>query len=170
MVHDGPTRLGLSTNGVLSAEETPDWPAESVVQAGVDFDNGLRTGTYSVVVPTPLVATEITGITHNFQIDQYANFIATITVNDSYHSPINLASYTLTSSLKRSTESTTTTDFAITETDAANGKITMELTSDQTALLSKGTYYYDLVLTHDTTDDAIRALYGYARISEGVTR
>jgi len=166
----GPTKFGLSTNGALSgASGETDYPLESDVRYGVVYDNGVQTGTYLVVLPTPIIATNITGITHNLQIDQFANFSATITMVNTYNYPIDLSSYTVNSALKRNQESTSDTDFIITESDPSNGVVILSLTADQTGQLSKGTYYYDVVITNDSTQDTMRVLYGHARVSEGVT-
>lgn len=167
----GPTKFGLSTNGALSgASGAMDYPLESDVRYGVVYDNGSQTGTYLVVIPTPIVATSISDITHDFYVDQYANFSASILINDTYNSPINLESYTIQSSIKENEEASTIESFSIVKTDAANGQIEMSLTSEQTAQLTGKVYYYDLVITDDETDNSIRALYGHVRVSSGVTR
>jgi len=170
MVYYGPTKLGLSTGGIVSsASSDVEYPNESDVRYGIEFDFGRRIGTYLVTIPTPIVATNIIGIQHNFQIDQYANFSATVTIKDTYYLPIDLNNYTISSSLKENEDTSDFVSFTVTESDFSNGIAILSLNSDQTGQLTPGSYFYDVIITNNTTDNTMRVLFGHARVSTGVT-
>jgi hypothetical protein len=71
--------------------------------------------------------------------------------------------------MRKSYYSTTANSFTVTISNAANGEITMAMTSANTANLTPGRYFYDLVMTSPTSIKT-RVVEGIATILPSVTR
>lgn len=103
-------------------------------------------------------------------IDQGANFENSILLTDDVtNQPINVASYNVTSYMRRSHISpNTSANIICTITDAANGEITMTLAANVTANLVAGAYVFDVktVVGSVTT----RPLEGTIIVNPSVTR
>ena len=102
-------------------------------------------------------------------VDQGANFSTKINVNDDAGAGQNLTSYSVAAQMRKSYYSSTANNFTVTISDAANGEITMELSSANTSNLTPGRYVYDLVMT-SPTNIKTRVVEGIATVLPSVTR
>ena len=103
------------------------------------------------------------------QIEQGASFSTTITVNDSTGAYTNLTNYTAAAQLRKSYYSSTANSFTVTISNAANGELTLVLSSANTANLTPGRMVYDLLITSPTSIKT-RVVEGIATILPSVTR
>ena len=103
------------------------------------------------------------------QIEQGASFSTTITVNDSTGAYTNLTNYTAAAQLRKSYYSSTANSFTVTVRNAANGELTMVLSSANTANLTPGRMVYDLLITSPSSVKT-RVVEGIATILPSVTR
>jgi hypothetical protein len=103
------------------------------------------------------------------QIEQGASFSTTITVNDSTGAYTNLTNYTAAAQLRKSYYSSTANSFTVTVSNAANGDLTLVLSSANTANLTPGRMVYDLLITSPTSIKT-RVVEGIATILPSVTR
>jgi hypothetical protein len=102
-------------------------------------------------------------------IEQGASFSTTITVNDSTGAYTNLTNYTAAAQLRKSYYSSTANSFTVTVSNAANGELTLVLSSANTANLTPGRMVYDLLITSPTSVKT-RVVEGIATILPSVTR
>jgi hypothetical protein len=102
-------------------------------------------------------------------IEQGTDFNTIINVNDGTGAAQILTSYTAAAQMRKSYYSTTANSFTVTISNAANGEITMVMTSANTANLTPGRYFYDLVMT-SPTNIKTRVVEGIATILPSVTR
>jgi hypothetical protein len=102
-------------------------------------------------------------------VEQGANFSSKINVNDGTGAGQNLTSYSVAAQMRKSHYSTTAVDFTVSITEAANGEITMTMTSANTSNLTPGRYVYDLVMT-SPTNIKTRVVEGIATVLPSVTR
>lgn len=104
------------------------------------------------------------------QIESGATFSTEITVTESgTGNPKDLADFTARSQLRKSYYSTSATSFDVEITDAANGIITMGLSSSDTANLRAGRYVYDVEI-ENTQNTVIRIFEGIITVIPNVTR
>ena len=103
------------------------------------------------------------------QIDQGAQFSTTITVADITGNASNLIGQTANAQIRRVWSSVTSTPFKITYTDAANGVITMSMTSANSALLSTGRNVYDVKLI-DAAGEVKSIFEGIVVVNPSVSR
>jgi len=122
--------------------------------------------------------------TYDFKIEQGATFSRLFQFFDVYISeddpdnePSNLIGWSARMQVRTKAQSTTpllslTVGNGLTITDAINGKIVLDLTSEQTAALNFSCAYYDLELFVDDSDPEIvrRELEGQITLSREVTR
>ena len=106
----------------------------------------------------------------NLFIDQDADFITTVTINDSTGSALDLTSYTALAMLRKSYQSSTATTFTSAfVSPRTTGQITISLTDVQTAALESGRYVYDLIIT-DASGTKTRVVEGIATVNPSVSR
>ena len=101
-------------------------------------------------------------------IEQGATFNANVTLIDNLNQYVNLANYTATSQMRKSYAATTAYDFTVTITDSANGKLSLSMSSANTANIKSGRYVYDLVIQDNGTKS--RAVEGIVTVLPSVTR
>ena len=105
----------------------------------------------------------------NLTMDQGATFSTVITVyqNDSI---LDLAGYSAAAQVRKSYSSSSSTAFTTAiDSTTSTGKITLSLTSAQTAALEEGRYVYDVEVT--STDSTVtRVLQGTVTVSPNATR
>ena len=90
-------------------------------------------------------------------------------LNSESSGPLDLNGFTVASQFRKHAGSSTKTDFTTAITDAANGQISISLTSTQTAAISKpGRYVYDVVI--DSGSVKTRVIEGSVLVREGVTK
>jgi hypothetical protein len=104
----------------------------------------------------------------NLTIEQGTDFEVAFTVRNKNGAPLNLLSYTATSSLKKHYTSTITYPFAVTFIDRSKGRISISMAHTQTSTISGGRYVYDVVLI-SPSGTKTRALEGFVIVSPGVS-
>lgn len=103
------------------------------------------------------------------EIEQYSTFSRLITIKKADGNAQNLSGYTANSQMRKSHYSAIANTITTVITDASNGEITLSMTAANSALLTPGRYWYDLVTTSDT-GIAQRVIEGIVVVSPGVTR
>lgn len=102
-------------------------------------------------------------------VEQGATFSTKINVENIYGGPINLSSYTTNSMMRKSYYSNSYSSISTSVTDAANGEITLSITSSNTSLLTSGRYVYDVIIT-DNANVVTRVVEGIVTVLPSVTR
>lgn len=91
------------------------------------------------------------------------DFSQEITLTDASSNPINLVNYTVAANVKRSYyTSNVTAEFSVTETDPANGVITLSLPRSVTGYVWPNSYLYDIKGLDGTTNLSSTILSGTA--------
>jgi len=107
---------------------------------------------------------------YDIVIDQGSDYALQIQVSQD-GSNSNLNTHSVRAQLRPTPSSTTkTADFTCSITDAANGKIKMELSNSTTASIAAGKYFYDLELVNTGASTVTRLIQGVARVTQEVTR
>ena len=107
--------------------------------------------------------------TYNFVLDQGATFTRQLTVKDD-GTVMNLTGYSVASKMRSTHDSSTVVGtFTCTISDAANGKITMQMTNSTTAAIEEGIYVYDLEITA-SSGTVTRIMQGNVTVNPEVTR
>lgn len=102
-------------------------------------------------------------------LEQGADFNTTITLDDVNGAPLNLVGYSAASQMRKSYYSSNASGtFSIT-TGGADGTITMNMTSANTANIYPGRYVYDVYIT-STANNRVRVLEGIVNVSPQVTK
>lgn len=102
------------------------------------------------------------------EIEQYADFSTTITVQDINGNALNLASYNVVSEMKRSSYSKNVYPFETIVLDDSNGVIGISMSASNTANLPFGRLLYDCNIYDSNT--TIRVVEGIVTILPGITR
>ena len=102
-------------------------------------------------------------------IEQYADFSATINVDDVAGDAINLYGYSASSQIRKSYYSSSANNLTATVTGTSNGEITLTMTSANTANLTPGRYLYDLVISAPDSTKT-RVVEGIVNVLPGITR
>ena len=103
-------------------------------------------------------------------IEQGANLISTVSVNDNQGDAVNLTTYSASSQLRKSYYSTSATTMSAIITGNANGQITLTMTAANTANLTPGRYVYDLTIRNSVDNSVTRVVEGTAVVLPSVTR
>ena len=107
--------------------------------------------------------------TYNFILEQGATFNRILTVKEN-NSAMNLTNYTVASKMRSTHDSGTVVGtFTCTISDAANGKITMQMTNSTTSAIEEGIYVYDLEITA-SSGTVTRIMQGNVTVNPEVTR
>lgn len=105
---------------------------------------------------------------YNITIDAQADFSRTFEVSEN-STPIDISNYTFAAQVREHFHSDTATAFSTTIIDASLGLFNISLTDTQTAGLTPGKQYYDIVMT-DAGGSKTRLLQGDAQVAWGITR
>jgi hypothetical protein len=106
----------------------------------------------------------------NLYLEKGATFNTTITLDDVYGSTYDLTGYTANSQIRKSYYSSNATATFITTISAANGTISLSLTSASTSNIAPGRYVYDTTITKTSSGEVTRILEGIVDVSPSVTR
>jgi hypothetical protein len=111
--------------------------------------------------------------THNFVIDQGADWYVTFVYKDSAGTAIDITGYTAALQI-RDTYADSTTDLALTSTSGititgATGTLAVHATATQTTAIAAGQYVYDLEIT-SAGGIVTRLVQGKITVSPQVTR
>jgi len=103
-------------------------------------------------------------------MDQGATFSTVITVYQD-DNILDLTGHTAAAQIRKSYSSSTSTSFTASIDDTpSTGKITLSLTSTQTAALEEGRYVYDVEVTKTSDSSITRVIQGIVNIRPNVTR
>lgn len=104
-------------------------------------------------------------------VDQGTTFNNIINISDdTTNTPVNISGYTITSQMRRSYYSANASaNITCSITDAANGEVTLSMTSANTSNIKAGRYLFD-VETRDTYGTVSRILEGIISITPQITR
>lgn len=83
----------------------------------------------------------------NLYVDAGATYSNIISVTASNGQPLNLTGYTVASQMRKSYSSSTAYAFTASVYSAINGKIRLQLTDEQSALIPAGRWLYDVEIT-----------------------
>lgn len=106
----------------------------------------------------------------NLYIDQGTTFSTIIDLTNQDGSPINLATYTVQSQMRKSYQSSTATSFTASVFNAAKGQIKLELSPSATSNIQAGRYLYDIEITNSNTQEKFRVLEGIVVLTPEITR
>lgn len=110
----------------------------------------------------------------NIVIEQGFDFGTSFELEDTITNlPLNLVGYAVTSQLRKSYTSSSSVSFASSIVTAAQGTISISLTSEQTSSLKAGRYVYDVMLEQSLVTGEVvktKAVEGMVLVRGGVTR
>jgi len=104
----------------------------------------------------------------NITIEQGADFASTFTITNSDGTVYNLLNSSATAKLKKFPESKTSYSFS-TSIIVSTGKITISMANDVTSTIPSGRYYYDILLTNNTSGLKTRVIEGMAFVSAAIS-
>ena len=116
-------------------------------------------------------------ILSNLSVDQGADFLTELAVEDTGGGPADLTNYTVASQIRRSWKSATHYAFNATITSPASaGKITLKLPASISNSMKPGRYLYDVEITivtgtsPNTVTTVTRVIEGQVEIFAGITQ
>ena len=105
----------------------------------------------------------------NLVIDQGSDFVATLDIEDSIGTPIDLGPYTVRGQIRKTYTSSTATIIGCAKT-TNQGEVKLTLTAVQTSLMRDGRYVYDIEIIHSTLGTVIRVVEGQVTVTPRVSR
>ena len=108
----------------------------------------------------------------NLCINQYASYKLSLQFTDVVGAPLDISTWMISGSIKEKYKSTgSVVDFGIETVSLPSASINIYLTPDQTALLTKSQYVYDLIaqVSGSSPEETVRLLEGTVSIDPGVT-
>lgn len=105
----------------------------------------------------------------NLVIDQGSDFVATLDIEDSIGTPIDLGPYNVRGQIRKTYTSITATDIGCTKT-TNQGEVKLTLTAVQTSAMRDGRYVYDIEIVHATLGTVIRVVEGQVTVTPRATR
>jgi len=104
----------------------------------------------------------------NITIEQGTDFASTFTITNSDGTVYNLLNNSAVAKLKKFPESETSYSFG-TSLTVSTGKISLTMANTVTSTIPAGRYYYDILLTNDTTGLKTRVIEGMAFVSASIS-
>lgn len=86
-------------------------------------------------------------INANYELERGADFIQNFTLRNPDKTPINLTGYTAAAKIRKYPTSPTYNTITVVFVDRVQGKIRLYVSKEQTALLTPGRNYYDVIIT-----------------------
>ena len=105
----------------------------------------------------------------NLFVDAGATYSNIITVSASNGQPLDLTGYTVASQMRKSYQSSTAYNFTTSISNPIQGRVRIELSSEQSRLIPAGKYLYDVEVTAPTGEKT-RVVEGMVLVREGVTK
>ena len=105
----------------------------------------------------------------NLYVDQGSTYSNIISVTASNGQALNLSGYTVASQMRKSYQSSTYHSFTATVYDAANGKIRLQLTDEQSGAIPAGRWLYDVEI-ESTAGARTRVVQGIVTVQPQITR
>lgn len=104
----------------------------------------------------------------NLRIEKGTDFEATFTVEAADGTAFSLLNYSAVAKIRKHPTASDSTTFT-TSIVAARGEITVSLTDEETALLTSGRNYYDLLIISSTTGRKTKVFEGNALVIDTVS-
>ncbi len=104
----------------------------------------------------------------NIIIEKGTDFEATYNVTNNDSSVYSLTNQAATAKIRKHPTATTSTSFT-TSITTSTGEIKISMTAANTALLTAGRNYYDVILTHATTGKKVKIFEGTALVHDTVS-
>ena len=105
----------------------------------------------------------------NLYVDQGSTYSNIITVTSSTGSALDLTNYSVASQMRKSHKSSTYHSFNASVYDAANGKIRLQLTDEQSGAIPEGRWLYDVEI-ESAAGVRTRVLEGVVTVTPEITR
>ena len=105
----------------------------------------------------------------NLYVDQGSTYSNIITVTSSTGSALDLSGYSVASQMRKSHKSSTYHAFTASVYDAANGKIRLQLTDEQSEAIPEGRWLYDVEI-ESSSGTRTRVLEGVVTVTPQITR
>lgn len=105
----------------------------------------------------------------NLVVDQGSDFVATLDVEDSIGTPIDLAPYTVRGQIRKTYTSLTAVEIGCVKT-TNRGEVKLTLTNAQTAAMRDGRYVYDIEIVHTILGTVIRVVEGQITVTPRATK
>ena len=104
----------------------------------------------------------------NIIIEKGTDFEATYNVTNNDSSVYSLTNQAATAKIRKHPTATTSTSFT-TSITTSTGEIKISMSAANTALLTAGRNYYDVILTHSTTGKKVKIFEGTALVHDTVS-
>jgi hypothetical protein len=105
----------------------------------------------------------------NLYVDGGSTYSNIITVSASNGQPLNLTNYTVASQMRKSYQSSVAYAFTASIYSAANGKVRLQLTDEQSAAIPAGRWLYDVEIT-SPSGTTTRVVEGIVTINPQITQ
>jgi hypothetical protein len=105
----------------------------------------------------------------NLYVDQGSFFRTYVTVSNTDGAPLDLTNYTVASQMRKSYQSSTAYNFTGSITNPVQGRVRIELSSEQSRLIPAGKYLYDLEVTAPNGEKT-RVVEGIVLINPEITK
>ena len=105
----------------------------------------------------------------NLYVDQGSTYSNIITVTASNGQALDLSGYSVASQMRKSYQSSTYHSFTATVYDAANGKIRLQLTDEQSGAIPAGRWLYDVEI-ESASGARTRVVQGIVTVQPQITR
>ena len=105
----------------------------------------------------------------NLYVDQGSTYSNIITVTASNGQALDLSGYSVASQMRKSYQSSTYHSFTATVYDAANGKIRLQLTDEQSGAIPAGRWLYDVEI-ESAAGARTRVVQGIVTVQPQITR
>jgi hypothetical protein len=103
-------------------------------------------------------------------VDQGSLFRNSVTVTQTAGDPLNLTGYTAASQMRKSYNSSIGYNLNATIINALEGKLRLELTTEQSRSIPPGRYLYDVEITSIATGEKTRVVEGIVIINPEITK
>jgi len=105
----------------------------------------------------------------NLYVDQGSFYRTYVTVSNTDGNPLDLTNYTVASQMRKSYQSSTGYDFTSSITNPIQGRVRIELSSEQSRLIPSGRYLYDVEVTAPSGEKT-RVVEGIVLINPEITK
>ena len=105
----------------------------------------------------------------NLYVDAGSTYSNIITVSSSNGQPLNLTGYTVASQMRKSYSSSQAYAFTASIYDAITGRIRLQLTDEQSALIPSGRFLYDVEIT-SSVGVTTRVVEGIVTVTPQITQ
>lgn len=105
----------------------------------------------------------------NLYLDQGSFYRTYVTIVKSNKAPFDLTGYTVASQIRKSYKSLTAYNFTTSISSPTEGRVRVELTSEETRAIPAGRYLYDLEIT-SPSGERIRVVEGIILVNAEITK